>query len=86
LYQYPVLAPIGFPAADFYSADYFSVLPWIFLYFTGYHLGKILFANEGFLRLGSHKIPFLSFLGTKSLLIYIIHQPVCYGIVWLIFH
>ncbi len=84
LYTVPALAPLGFPTPDFRSGDYFPVIPWLFLYFLGYHLGKLLFDNESFKKLGSTGIPFLSWLGTKSLLVYIIHQPVCYGIVWLI--
>ena len=84
LYRYPHLAVLGLPSAGFSSADYFPVIPWIFMYIIGYHLGNLLFDNETFKRLGSHRIPFLSWLGTKSLPVYIIHQPVCYGIIWLI--
>ena len=29
---------LGFPSAEFASADYFSILPWIFLFMTGYFL------------------------------------------------
>lgn len=84
LYRYPSLAVLGLPSAGFFSADYFPVIPWIFMYITGYHLGKLLLDNEAFNRLGENRIPFLSWLGTKSLLVYIIHQPVCFGIIWLI--
>ena len=84
LYRYPSLAVFGLPSPDFFSADYFPVIPWIFMYIVGYHLGRLLLDNEAFGRLGENKIPFLSWLGTKSLLVYIIHQPVCYTIIWLI--
>ena len=84
LYKYAALAPLGFPAPGFGSADYFPVIPWIFMYLTGFHLGNILFDRDSFIKIGNKRIPFLSWLGTKSLLVYIIHQPVCFGIVWLI--
>ena len=86
LYSYPALAVLGLPPADFFSADYFPVIPWIFMYITGYHLGIIILKNETFQQIGTHRVPFLSWLGTKSLLVYIIHQPVCFGIIWLICH
>ena len=84
LYTVPALAPLGLPTPDFRSADYFPVIPWIFMYILGYHLGKIVLNNDTFRRIASDRIPFLSWLGRKSLLVYIIHQPVCFGLVWLI--
>lgn len=84
LYKYHAFAPLGFPPSDFRSSDYFPVIPWIFMYITGYHFGRVVLDNERFRSFGKHRIPFLSWLGTKSLLVYIIHQPVCYGIVWAI--
>ena len=67
-----------------YLISFFPVIPWIFMYVFGYHLGNLLLNNNTFTKLGSRRIPILSWLGTKSLLVYIIHQPICYGIVWLI--
>ena len=37
-----VLAYIGFPQAGFSSTDYFPLLPWIFLFATGYFLYSFL--------------------------------------------
>ena len=84
IYRYDALAPFGFPPSGFRSADYFPLIPWIFMYIFGYHLGRILLSSTAFIKLGTHRYPFLSWLGTKSLLVYIIHQPICYGIVWFI--
>jgi uncharacterized membrane protein len=84
IYTLPALVPLGLPTSDFRSADYFPIIPWIFMYILGYHLGKILLDNETFKKLNTTGIPFLSWFGRKSLLVYIIHQPVCFGIVWLI--
>ncbi|MCR4807088.1 MAG: DUF1624 domain-containing protein [Lachnospiraceae bacterium] len=84
LYSNAALAPLGLPSPSFRSADYFPLIPWFFMFIIGYRLGNILLENEGFNKAGRIRIPFLSWLGTKSLLVYIIHQPICYALVWLI--
>lgn len=63
-----------------YSADYFPLLPWIFLFFCGTFLGR--FAREGrFPRfLYRSRAPFLSWMGRHALILYIVHQPVIYGL------
>lgn len=80
-----LLIPIGFPPGDFFSSDYFSILPWFFLYVTGYYLGRILENKKGFLRICDVKIPVLDIIGRRSVWIYLIHQPICYGICLLLF-
>ena len=80
-----LLIPIGFPTRGFFSSDYFSILPWFFLYVTGYYLGRILENKKGFLRISDVKIPVLDIIGRKSIWIYLIHQPLCYGICLLLF-
>ena len=80
LYQTDLLAVLGFYSPTFYSADYFPMLPWFFLYCTGYFLWKLLSPKEKItdrLRPGIHP---LSFLGRHSLLIYLLHQPILLGI------
>lgn len=80
-----LLIPIGFPTRGFFSSDYFSILPWFFLYVTGYYLGRMLENKKGFLRISDVKIPVLDIIGRKSIWIYLIHQPLCYGICLLLF-
>lgn len=80
-----LLVPIGFPPRGFFSSDYFSLFPWFFLYITGYYLGRFLENKKGFLRLSDVKIPVLDIIGRKSVWIYLIHQPLCYGICLLLF-
>lgn len=72
-------AYVGFPPTDFFSTDYFSLLPWSFLYLCGYELHMIL-RDRGILRspIFAKEIRLLSFLGRNSLLIYLLHQPVLY--------
>jgi uncharacterized membrane protein len=74
---------LGFNPNAFISADYFPVFPWIFLFFCGVFLGKFLKNLTKFAFIGwtyKNYIPFLSFIGSKSLLIYLIHQPILYGL------
>ena len=72
---------IGFPFAGFYSTDYFSLIPWFFLFLTGFYccgvFGKYGLLNRKFMRKG---IRFFAFLGRYSLLIYLLHQPLIYGV------
>lgn len=79
LYRNLLTAYLGFPPAGFYSTDYFSLLPWSFLYLSGYFLHYVL-KHTGALRspVMSAEISPLSFMGRNSLIIYLLHQPVLY--------
>ncbi len=82
LYSGYVSTFFGFPFPGFFSTDYFPIIPWIFLFLTGYFLHPVIRKNEavmGFLR---HEIPLFSALGRHSLLIYMLHQPILYGILY----
>ena len=80
LYRNPVTAFFGFPPDNFYSADYFSLLPWFFLFVTGYFL-KRLFEELGWLKyLKGTKIAPLEWIGRHCLILYMLHQPVIYGL------
>lgn len=75
-------AYLGFPAPDFVSYDYFPIIPWVFLYMTGYFIYRIFDKNQLLKHLsGIHIKPF-SWLGRHSLLIYMLHQPIVYGVLW----
>lgn len=84
LYSGYPMTLLGFTDPTFYSTDYFSVIPWFFLFSAGYFLKKSL--NEKVFEKSVFRlnIPPLSFLGRHSLLIYMIHQPIVYGIILLI--
>lgn len=85
LYQYKWLSILGFRSDDFHSADYFPFLPWIFLYLFGYQFWRLI-RDRQIDRFFYRKIPVLDFIGKHSLIIYMAHQPVLYGICWLIFN
>ena len=80
LYDIRVLTPIGFPYKGFSSSDYFPLLPWIFIYLCGMLLYQIIENRQSVKKKLAYEIPFLSFLGRHSLLIYMLHQPVCMAV------
>ena len=85
LYQSRILTPFGFPFPDFRSSDYFPMLPWFFLFSAGYFFYPILQSSRKLQDVCSVRIPLLSKLGTWSIWIYLIHQPVATGICMLLF-
>ena len=81
-YRSDALAFLGFHSPYFYSADYFPLLPWIFIFLFGAALG--LYNQRGkFPRfLIKRRISPLGFLGRHALWVYILHQPVIFAIVY----
>ncbi len=74
----------GWYSPDFYSSDYFPIFPWIFVFLFGTWAGK--YIREGRLpeKFYTFNIPVLPAIGRKALIIYIVHQPVLYGLTLLI--
>lgn len=86
LYRNLLTAYIGFPHRGFYSTDYFPLLPWFFLFLTGYFLHRLTSEKGWNARLfASGQFPLLNWMGRNSLLVYLLHQPVLYGLGILIF-
>lgn len=84
LYRSRWLAYLGFTPDGFYSSDYFPLLQWIFLYLFGFELWRWI-ARKGLDRYFTRRIPVLDLIGRRSLILYMAHQPVLYGICLLIF-
>ncbi|MGN0624954.1 MAG: heparan-alpha-glucosaminide N-acetyltransferase domain-containing protein, partial [Oscillospiraceae bacterium] len=80
LYQNFATAILGFPPYNFVSSDYYPMLPWIFLFFCGSLLGRILVSHAEQPALLRSRCRPLAFLGRHSLVIYLVHQPVLYGL------
>jgi len=74
----------GITYPGFYSADYFPILPWIFVFLFGTWLGG--YIREGKLPAWFYraKAPKLAWVGRRAFIVYIIHQPVLYGLTMLI--
>ena len=80
-YANGLTAFLGFPPADFFSTDYFPLLPWAFLFWCGYFLRRLRPEDAGALP----RVPGLDALGRRSLLLYLLHQPVIYGVLMLLY-
>ena len=74
-------AYFGFRHPLFYSSDYFPLIPWLFLFLCGYFLFRIFHARGWDQKLFARgNFPVLNFLGRHSLIVYLLHQPIIYGL------
>jgi len=80
---------LGFRPAQFYTADYFPLLPWFGVVLIGIFIGNSLYQNNT--RRFQLKdlsqsvfVRFTGFLGKNSLIIYLVHQPILIGIICLL--
>lgn len=80
LYFSKYLAVLGLPGEGFSSADYFPLLPWFFLFLAGCFIGKYFKERKVPNFMLKKHSKFLSLIGSHTLIIYIIHQPVIYAI------
>jgi uncharacterized membrane protein len=78
------LLPLGIHTSFYSSFDYFPLLPWFGIFLAGAALGKsVYFSKRSLIR---RRLPatFINFAGRHSLLIYIVHQPVILGVLYLL--
>ena len=81
LHRNLLTAYLGFPTEAFVSMDYFPIFPWIFLFMAGYFLYRIFHSRGWDVKLFSRgNLPVINWLGRHTLPIYLIHQPVLYGL------
>lgn len=78
-YEFGWLFPLGIHRADFFSADYFPLFPWLFLFFCGTYFGR--WARNGKFPDFTYRLRFtsLSWMGRHALVLYLIHQPLIFG-------
>ena len=77
---------LGFPYRGFYSADYYPLLPYFFAYLAGTFLGPMVKDRrfpQWFYRLRCRP---LEWVGRHSLIIYLLHQVVLFGISCLVLY
>ncbi len=72
---------LGFRYPGYISYDHFPILPYIFLFFLGsWAGGRIKQNRDRLLPLDRHAPKWLTLPGRRTLIIYLLHQPVLYGI------
>ena len=85
IYHNMFTAYLGFPNNGFYSTDYFAIFPWIFLFLTGFFLNHLCSKKKILNLFEPHICRPLEWLGKYSLQIYILHQPIIYGLLTIFF-
>ena len=87
----PYLFPIGLMTNTFVSMDYYPLFPWYGVFLFGMTLGKILYSNNK-RNFGIRQVPLvqaealtiITWLGQHSLAIYLIHQPILLGMLYIL--
>jgi uncharacterized membrane protein len=87
--DFPWLLWFGFVPTQFYTLDYFPLLPWFGVVLIGIFLGNNLYQNNTrSFRLKDHSQLIINrvlcFLGRHSLIIYLLHQLLIVGILYLL--
>lgn len=85
LYANYLTAFFGFPGREFFSADYFPLLPWVFLFLCGYFAYRLAEEHRLLRFLEAGRCRALEWLGRKTLWVYMAHQPLLYGVLWCVF-
>lgn len=88
-FDFSWLVWLGFTPSNFYTVDYFPIFPWFGVVLIGISLGNIFYKNgvrKFTLSDKTHLIivKFITFLGKHSLIIYLLHQVILFGIFALI--
>jgi uncharacterized membrane protein len=78
------LLPFGIHSPSFSAFDYFPLIPWFGIFLVGAALGRSVYASRRSLLPWRMPRTFVNFAGRHSLLIYIVHQPVIMGVLYLL--
>ncbi|HIQ76952.1 MAG TPA: DUF1624 domain-containing protein [Candidatus Faecousia excrementipullorum] len=86
--DFPWLFPLGLVPGDFASSDYFPLLSNLGFFLVGAFLGKTLYRKKETLlprvNPANPVLAFFTLLGKWSLPVYLLHQPVITGLLYLI--
>jgi len=78
------LLPFGIHSPLYSSFDYFPLVPWLGVFLVGAALGKTAYASKRSLLPWRLPESLVNAAGRHSLLIYIVHQPVIMGILYVL--
>ena len=83
LYENNTLSIFGFLGKGTSYSDYFPLLPWMFAYFSGTFAGRLLKGRyPAFMY--KKRIKFFTLLGTNAFIVYVIHQPIIFGVSYIL--
>jgi membrane-associated phospholipid phosphatase len=75
----------GVYAPKFYSADYFPIFPWLWVFLAGAWFGGKVQGGKLPAWFYSFKVPVFPSIGRKAFVIYLVHQPVLFYLTFGIF-
>ena len=87
----PIFLPIGFDIPNLPNmADYMPLFPWLGVFLIGCVIGRMCYKEKKTLvpkesRVMTAVARPVEFIGRHSLIIYLVHQPVIYGLLYVIF-
>ena len=79
-----LLSILGWYQPGFVNFDKQVILPWIFIFLLGTWAGEYIREGRFPARFYEMKVPFFPFVGRNALFIYVLHQPLLFGITMLI--
>lgn len=78
--------PLGFGGPDFYSVDYFPLVPWLGVFLWGVAIKKTVYRhNKGYIEEANRYLKPLAAVGRHTLVVYLLHQPLLMATLYLIF-
>lgn len=83
LYEQDYLSFLGFLSEGASFSDYFPLLPWVFAFLTGVFTGNLLKGRYPKFMY-KQKVRFFTLLGTNAFIIYVIHQPIIFGVSYIL--
>ncbi len=81
-YSAGLLMILGFPFEGFYSADYYPLLPYFFLFLAGTFLGPLVKERRLPEKFYALRIKPLEWVGRHALWVYLAHQPLFFALFW----
>lgn len=86
LFNHPGLHWLGMMTHKPFTEDYVPLLPWFGVLLCGLELGRIVFSSPGLTT--GRPLPagwtWLAWMGRRSLIIYLLHQPLFMGVLYLL--
>ncbi len=76
---------MGFSSGKYMSWDYFPIIPWGFLFLAGTFAGRYFRDGKIPKFMYNDYLKPVTFVGRYTIWIYLLHQPIVYGVLWLIF-
>jgi uncharacterized membrane protein len=84
VFDQPWLHWIGLMTHKPRTEDYVPLIPWFGVVLLGLSAGRFVYPSHALSRMGStpHPLGVLALIGRHSLAIYLLHQPLLFGVIW----